>query len=170
MDGDMLQRLKDRALDEDGFTLIELMTVLVVLAALMLMSLGTFLGARTRAQDSAAKQGATKALETARIVFTDAATYTGVIPADLSDAEPSVQFVDAATSSGAPLTASTDVSDPTGHIFIAAVYSEAGKCFFIRDWTTIGIGYAVDVDATPAECKASDTSGAGSFGARWPST
>jgi type IV pilus assembly protein PilA len=170
MDGDMLQRLKTRALDEDGFTLIELMTVLVILAALVLLSMGTFFGARTRSQDSAAKQGATKALETARIVFTDSATYAGVIPSDLSDAEPSMGFVDGATSSGAPLTASTDVSDPTGHVFIAAVYSEAGKCFFIRDWTTIGIGYAVDVDATPAECKAGDTSGAGAFASRWPST
>jgi hypothetical protein len=134
------------------------------------MSLGTFLGARTRAQDSAAKQGATKALETGRIVFTDSATYTTVIPAELTAAEPSMRFVDGATSSGDPMIASTDVSDPTGHIFIAAVYSEAGKCFFIRDWTTIGIGYAVDVDATPVECMAGDTSGAGAFGSRWPST
>jgi prepilin-type N-terminal cleavage/methylation domain-containing protein len=170
MDGDMLQRWKTRAQDEDGFTLVELMTVLVILSALVLLSLGTFLGARSRSQDSAAKQGAAKALETARIVFTDSASYSGVIPGDLTVAEPSMRFVDGATSSGTSLTASTDVSDPTGHTFIAAVYSEAGKCFFIRDWTTIGIGYAVDPDATPADCKASDTSGAGAFSGRWPST
>lgn len=166
----MLQRWKTRARAEDGFTLVELMTVLVVLSALMLLSMGTFFGARARSQDSAAKQGATKALETARIVFTDSASYATVVPGDLDTAEPSMRFVDGATSSGTPLTASTDVSDPTGHIFIAAVYSEAGKCFFIRDWTTLGIHYAVDADATAAECMAGDTSGTTGWNSRWPTT
>ena len=57
----------------------------------------------------------------------------------------------------------------TGHIFVAAVYSESGRCFLVRDWITLGIGFAVLEDATPAECTA-DVAGtpAVTFGTRWP--
>jgi prepilin-type N-terminal cleavage/methylation domain-containing protein len=69
--------------EEDGFTLIELMVVVVILGALLLMATSTYSGVKARAQDSAAKQTAARALETGRIVFTDGATYSTATPAEL---------------------------------------------------------------------------------------
>ena len=113
----MLQRMKTLAAREDGFTLVELMVVVAILAVLLLMSLSTFAGVKARAQDSAAKQGAAKALETGRIVFTDQATYSTADTATLAAAEPGMQFADAAVGSDDPNVASTDVPDAltTGH-------------------------------------------------------
>lgn len=156
--------------DEEGFTLIELMVVVAILGVLLLMSTSTFIGVKERANDSAAKQTAAQALETGRIVFTDHATYGTATPADLAAAEPSLDFVDEVTNSSGPNHASMWVPDaPTpGHTFVAAVYSESGKCFFIRDWITIGIGFAVQEDVAAADCTA-DQATAVTFGTRWPS-
>src|SRR4029079_2762006 len=133
--------LKTLAAREDGFTLVELMVVVAILSVLLLMSLSTFAGVKARAQDSAAKQTAAKALETGRIVFTDQATYSTADTATLSAAEPALQFIDAAVGSDDPNVASTDVPDAatTGHQFVAAGYSDAGNCFLIRGQRTIGI-------------------------------
>jgi prepilin-type N-terminal cleavage/methylation domain-containing protein len=157
---------------EEGFTLIELMMVVLILGVIMVMGLTTFRGFRERALDTAAKETAASALETGRILFTDHATYSDVTPAELMAAEPSMQFVDEATNSSGPKNTSTWVPDraTTGHIFVAAVYSESGRCFFVRDWITLGIGFAVVDDVAPADCTA-DVAGtpAVTFGTRWPS-
>jgi prepilin-type N-terminal cleavage/methylation domain-containing protein len=173
----MLHKLKMTAAREDGFTLIELMVVVAILAALLLMSVSTFAGVKARAEDSAAKQTAAKALETGRIVFTDQATYATADTATLAAAEPSLKFVGAGVESDEQNEASTDVPDAltTGHTFVAAVYSEAGNCFFIRDWITIGIGYAVLRDAAASDCTAGNaptliTANRITFGTRWPTS
>jgi prepilin-type N-terminal cleavage/methylation domain-containing protein len=167
----MLHRWRDFTEREDGFTLIELMVVVAILAVLLLMSVSTFVGVKSRGQDSAAKQSAARALETGRILFTDRATYATATPGALTQAEPSLLFLDAVTQSDDSGKASTDVPDAltTGHTFVAAVYSNSGKCFFIRDWITIGISYAVLRDAAPADCTASNTA-AVTFGTRWPTS
>ncbi|HET9311154.1 MAG TPA: type II secretion system protein [Actinomycetota bacterium] len=157
--------------EEDGFTLIELMVVVVILGALILMATSTFAGVRSRAQDSAAKQTAARTLETGRIVFTDGATYSTATPAELMATEPSLNAVDEVTPSDGPDDASTWVPDAltTGRQFVAAVYSDAGNCFYIRDWVTIGIGFAVERGVPSTDCTA-DQAATVVFGTRWPST
>ena len=156
---------------EDGFTLLELMMVVLILGVLLAMSMSTFSGVKERAQDSAAKATAATALETGRVVFTDTGNYTNVSADDLTAAEPSLNFVDEDEVSSGPNSASTWVVDPTtGYIFVAAVYSDSGKCFFVRDWITLGIGFAVTQDVGPTECSADQAVAPVSFGARWPST
>ncbi len=167
----MRAQLKAKVEREDGFTLVELMVTVAILAALLIMSMSTYAGAKSRSQDSAAKSVATRALQTGRVVYTDQATYATVDTAKLTTAEKSVTFVGAAVGSTNSDEASTDVPDraTTASIFVAAVYSEAGNCFYIRDWIIAGggIGYGVVPNTTPASCNAANAP-AVTFLAGWP--
>ena len=71
-----MQRVLRRVKEEDGFTLIELMMVVLILAILIVMGLPTFLGVRARFQDRAAQSDARNSVLAARILFTDQASFS----------------------------------------------------------------------------------------------
>jgi type IV pilus assembly protein PilA len=147
---------------EEGFTLIELMVVILIIAILIAVAVPTFLGMRRRAQDVAAKEGAQNSLKAAKAIHADLDSYIGVTLAELTATEPSLGYVDGATSSDGPKVVSVNVPNPT--TFVAAVYSDSGICFFIRD-NLNGTQYAT-LNTGTADCFAGN--GTVSFGASWP--
>ena len=80
----LINSLKSRRDAEEGFTLIELMVVVLIIAILIAIAIPTFLGARERAQDRAAQSDLRNGLTAEKVYYTDAEAYTTTV-ADLQD-------------------------------------------------------------------------------------
>ena len=119
--------------DEQGFTLIELMVVVLIIAILIAIAIPTFLGARQRAQDKAAQSSLRNGLTAAKTIYTDSETYADATPAELGEVEPSLTFNATAVPSDGPKVVS--VGSTASNLMVMAAESKSGKCFWIRDNT-----------------------------------
>jgi type IV pilus assembly protein PilA len=159
----MLQKLIARRHkgQEEGFTLIELMVVVLIIAILIAIAIPTFLGARQRANNRAAQSSLRNSLTAAKTLFTDANTYVGADATALHGVEPSLTFVDPATDSTGPKVVSVKDVDATN--WQAAVKSASGNCYFIKDQSNgPGTSFATDTTSTDS-CQAGDLTHAGTF-------
>src|SRR5438067_8871137 len=91
----MIEALRKRLEhDEDGFTLIELMVVVLIIAILLAIAIPTFLGARQRAQNRAAQSNIRNAFTAEKTYYTDAQAFTSSTT-QLTSIEPSLTFINA---------------------------------------------------------------------------
>jgi type IV pilus assembly protein PilA len=148
--------------EEDGFTLIELMVVVMILGILIVMGLPTYIGVKARFQDRAAQTDLRNAVLAARIMFTDNATFSSatsgasglvtIVPNMCyvagTAATPSVDTGAVVCASGAG--AGSISVNSTISQFTAARLSASQSCFVILDATT-GTKYG---KTTAANCYA----------------
>ena len=131
--------------DDKGFTLIELMVVVLIIAILIAIAIPTFLGARERAQDRGAQSNLRNALTSAKVLYADDGDYaTSAGSTTLMGAvEPSLTFL--------PDTASTVLGEisivaVTGN-FGASALSDSDVCYHINDDDQNGTTYGEDLGA-----------------------
>lgn len=95
-----MRRMRERLNTEEGFTLIELMVVVLIIAVLVAIAIPSFLGFRNRAQDRSAQAGIRNTLLGEKAVWTDAGAFT-TTEAELKAFEPTLVInTSAATDAG----------------------------------------------------------------------
>jgi prepilin-type N-terminal cleavage/methylation domain-containing protein len=166
--GRLISRLQDRLNGEEGFTLVELTIVLLILGILLTIALPSYLAFKDRAQKTAAKQAVGQALRAVESYGTDnfptsrtdpdasvSTTDTGFSNISLSELASNYD-ASISTTPGAPL-----IIDPNG--WNGNVTSPTTFCLTasVGRWTAAANGpsggIAVGTTFTPGTCSVSGT-------------
>jgi type IV pilus assembly protein PilA len=132
--------------DERGFTLIELMVVVLIIAILIAIAIPTFLGARQRAQDRAAQSNLRNALTAEKTFYTDSQTYG-------TDAQMTASNIETSLKWGTDV--ATTLSADTLGVCIQAT-SKSGTVFALMD---VSAGATAGTYYAKAACVAPPNSG-----------
>jgi type IV pilus assembly protein PilA len=155
--------------EDKGFTLIELMVVVLIIALLLAIAIPTFLGAQNKAKDRSAQSSARNALTNAKTLYADNGTYVDANAANLATSEPSLDFVVAPLPSLDEKTVSVLSTDKD--TWYAAVLSDTNTCFYIKDTVAPaggGTTYAKVTGSSNLLCFASSaTPAAGLYTDKW---
>ena len=117
--------------DEEGFTLIELMVVVMIIAILIAIAVPTFLGARERSQERAAQSNIRTAFTAAKTLYTDSQAWDATVTeAALDSSEPSVDYMAAASTDAKDVSFAVTAATDT---IVLVVRSANDKCFWMKD-------------------------------------
>jgi len=120
---------------EAGFTLVELMIVLLVMAILLAIAIPVFLGVRGSADDRATESNLTTALTSAKATYVNNGSYSTVVGLEvgaLNSSEPNLFFTAGLPSGAGQNAVALNVSSD-GQELLLVGWSASGTCWAVVD-------------------------------------
>ncbi|MEE9297928.1 MAG: prepilin-type N-terminal cleavage/methylation domain-containing protein [Acidimicrobiia bacterium] len=148
----MLKTIRRGLNKDEGFTLIELMVVVMIIAVLIAIAIPSFLGFRASAQDRAAQSELRNVLLSEKAFWLDNGDYTQTA-ADITSFEPNAK-VNADPTLGVAL----DLNGASSDIVCLTRTADSGNTFSIWESSTAGTFYGA-TDLTGADCPAAAPGG-----------
>jgi type IV pilus assembly protein PilA len=135
----MLQKMRERMGREEGFTLVELLVVMLILGILAAIAIPSFLSQKNKAHDASAKAEARSAETAIETYATDNnGSYVGATPAALHTIEPTIQAADITLTNLSAGGYTVTASSSTGNTF--SVTRDATTGATSQACTTAGSG------------------------------
>lgn len=148
--------------NDHGFTLIELMIVVLIVAILIAIAIPTFLGQRKSAEDAAAKSGLRNALTTEKAYFSGAETFTADLDV-LSAIEPSLFNVTGASPAVNTFDPVVVTTDPAGQAVCIVAITPRGEYLAIWEGSASGTMFGRHSTNPFATCSAAGPPGVGTW-------
>jgi type IV pilus assembly protein PilA len=153
----VLYTLRKRLQGEEGFTLVELLVVILIIGILAAIAIPSFLNQKGKGEDAAAKSSAREASTAMETYYTDNGSYAGADVIKLRAIENTLPL-DAGTNTGTAAAGLLKVSNisPTG--YTVTVYSKpSGRAYWITKDATAGtVSRGCDTPSTGG-CNASSS-------------
>ena len=160
----MLNTLRQRRDEDEGFTLIELMVVVLIIAILIAIAIPTFLGAQDRARDRGTQSDLRNALTAAKTVATDYSGYflksstADLDAATMAATEPSLTFAAIASASATDIGVGVgDTGTTLGTSITLLKKSASGTWFAVSSDNTGKVTYCKGAAATACDTAAEAT-------------
>lgn len=121
------RRIDGRSESDEGFTLVELMVVVLIIGVLIAIALPTFLGARKRAADRATQSELRTGLAAGLTYYAEYADWTQFDAVEAENAEASLDWVDG----GVPPTGDISIQVHSGQQLLLIQESLSGDFFCV---------------------------------------